>query len=86
MTMILEQHRLAAAEHIARKSIRLQKAGNLLDADRAQNRLCDVMEGSRWPVSLTQNLVEAIGRSNSIAVMIDREIIDFTLGRVKSPA
>lgn len=81
MTMIFEQHRLAAAEHIARKSVRLAKAGQHEDADRAQNRLCDVMEASRWPRSLTANLVENIGRSNSMAVMIDRDIIDFTLGR-----
>ncbi len=79
--MILEQHRLAAAEHIARKAVRLAKAGEDHDADRAQNRLCDVMEASRWPRALTQNLVENIGRKNSLAVMIDRDIIDFTLGR-----
>ena len=81
MTMILEQHRLAAAEHIARKAVRLEKAGQTYDANRAQNRLCDVVENSRWPNVFTQNLVECIGRSNSIAVMIDREIVDFTLGR-----
>ena len=81
MTLILEQHRLAAAEHIARKAVRLEKSGQQDDADRAQNRLCDCVEASRWPRVFTQNLVESIGRANSLAVMIDREIVDFTLGR-----
>lgn len=81
MTFILEQNRLIAAEHIARKAVRLAKAGQELDADRAQNRLCDVVEASRWPRTFTSNLVENIGRANSLAVMIDREIVDFTLGR-----
>lgn len=81
MTMILEQHRLAAAEHIARKAVRLAKAGQHYDADRAQNRLCDCVEASRWPQVFTQNLVENIGRRNALDVMIDRKIVDFTLGR-----
>lgn len=81
MTFVLEQHRLAAAEHIARKAVRLAKAGEHYDADRAQNRLCDCVEQSRWPRTFTANLVENIGRANSLAVMIDREIVDFTLGR-----
>lgn len=79
MTMILEQNRLAAAEHIARKAVRLAKAGQNRDADRAQNRLADVVEASRWPRAFTQNLVENIGRKNAMAVLIDREIIDIAL-------
>lgn len=81
MTFVLEQHRLAAAEHIARKSIRLAKAGLQEESDRAQNRLCDCVEQSRWPRTFTSNLVESLGRNNSIAVMIDQKIVDFTLGR-----
>lgn len=81
MTFVLEQNRLAAAEHIARKAVRLAKAGQHHEADRAQNRLCDVVAQSRWPRTFTSNLVENIGRANALAVMIDREIIDFTLGR-----
>lgn len=81
MTLILEQNRLAAAEHIARKTVRFLKAGNVTEGNRAQNRLADVVGASRWPRVFTQNLVENIGRKNSISVMIDQEIIDFTLGR-----
>ena len=81
MTFVLEQHRLAAAEHIARKAVRLAKAGQQEESDRAQNRLCDCVEQSRWPRTFTSNLVERIGRNNALAVMIDREIVDFTLGR-----
>lgn len=78
--MIHEEHRLAAAEHIARKVVRLQKSGDAHSALKAQHRLCDVVGNSRWPHVMLGNLVKNIGRANSLAVDIDRKVVDFVLG------
>lgn len=79
--IVHEEHLLAAADHIARKSVRLMKQGDEEASIRAQNRLADAVAASRWPNVFLANLVESIGRENSLAVMIDREVVDFVLGR-----
>lgn len=70
--MQTHNHRLAAAVHIANMEIR---AVSQHDADRAHDRLVDVVEASQYPNLFLAHLVKKLGRDRSLAVRIEPDAI-----------
>jgi hypothetical protein len=76
---IAEQHRLAGAVHIAKTELRLRAKGDDDGAEAAYGRLYAVLQQSRHPELLLNDLVRRLGRHKSLSLGIDRPIVDLAL-------
>lgn len=69
---VLEQ----CALHVAKTELALRAKGNDADADRAHNRLVDLIEGAPDSYVLGARVVRRLGRVNALAVGFDKDAIE----------
>lgn len=67
--------RIEIANNIARTEIRERRHGDVAAADRAHNRLCDVIESAEYPNIALRDTIKRLGRHNALAVGIDRDVV-----------
>ena len=65
--------------HIAKVEVRERKHHDLPAAERAHERLYDLLMGSDYPNTTLRALVGRLGRHTSLSIGIDRPVVDLAL-------
>jgi hypothetical protein len=73
--------RLDCAEHAAKVELRERRNGDGEAADRAHDRMFDLVADSSFPNITLAELVRRLGRTRSLAIGVDRPIVDLALKR-----